>query len=176
MPAPPDWNPQRILQGLQAVPWSGRAFRVHDRKYPAADPGGSLRVPGRYHIDRPTLYLAVTKAIALGERQRHLDAALLPRLATIRITELAVSLDVVLDCRDPSVLRVQLADLLHDQDFDVPRAIGAAARGLNVEAILVPSATLIDAHAGNLVVFTENLRATSRLEVVRFEDPRLRPV
>lgn len=170
----PNWDARHVLSALQAISWEGPTWRVHDRKYPPADPGGSLRVPGRYHTGWPTLYLARTKAIALGERQRHLDAALLQRLATIRITRIDVVLEAVLDCRDPALLGVTLEDLIDDRDFEVPRALGAAAVALGVEGLLVPTATRIDVRAGNLVVFPANLRASSCLEPGPFEDPRLR--
>ena len=60
--------------------------------------------------------------------------------------------------------------LLDDLDFNVPHAVAEAARRRGVEAFLVRSASLL---GDNLVIFPDRLAKSSRIEEVRFVDPRL---
>jgi hypothetical protein len=108
---PPLWSASAVVGRLDFRPWAGPAWRAHRRKYAAADPGGSLRVSGRYNrgLDAfppeqafPALYLALGPEICLGEVLRHITPDLLLFLNDYRLTELAVELTGVLDCRDPS--------------------------------------------------------------------------
>ena len=61
-------------------------------------------------------------------------------------------------------------DLLHDTDYRLTQQLGAASLALTVEGILVPSATLL---GENIVFWTGQMRATSRIVVLSSEDPRL---
>jgi hypothetical protein len=59
---------------------------------------------------------------------------------------------------------------VHDTDYEATQAIGAAAFADGLEGLLVPSATRL---GDNLILFPDNLRAGSRIEVVSSRDPRL---
>jgi hypothetical protein len=107
---------------------------------------------------------------AVGEFLRHSSAAALRRLAIMRLTRLSVEVGALIDCRDPVTMGLTLDDLIHDTDYRLTQQIGAASMALGVEGLLVPSATLL---GDNLVVWSSQLRSTSRIVVVSSEDPRL---
>src|SRR5689334_11775104 len=71
MPIPPSWNAADALAGCSVIPWSGEVTRFHAQRYPATDPGGSLRYPGRYHRNWPTLYTCLRPEASIGEFLRH---------------------------------------------------------------------------------------------------------
>lgn len=152
---------------------------MHKRRYSATDAGGSRKVSGRYNrgLDLfhenevwTALYLALGAEICLGEVSRHITPDLLPQLNGYRLSELAVRLAAVLDCRDMAVLGLQPTDLWHDTDCSIPRVLAAAAIAQGVEGILVPSATRL---GDNLIIFPELLRANASLEIVGERDPAL---
>ncbi len=152
---------------------------MHKRRYPPADPGGSIKVSGRYNrgFDRfsedesfGALYLATGPEICLGEVYRHITPELLPSLNNYRLSELSVRLSAVLDCRNPKAMGLSLNDLTHDTDYEVTQSIGAAAYGEGFEGALVPSATRL---GDNLVLFPDRLGADSTITVVSSRDPRL---
>lgn len=152
---------------------------MHAARYGAEDPGGSYRVSGRYHRGGdhfeasevfPALYLATAPEICLGELQRHLTAAMLPRLNSYLLTELRVSLGAVLDITLSEKIGLAPEDLMHDTEYSLTQAIGVASREVGAEAILVPSASRLGT---NLVVFTDRLRPGSILEGVSSRAPRL---
>jgi hypothetical protein len=145
----------------------------------ADDHGGSLRVSGRYHrgSDRfaldaiwPALYLALNPETCLGELIRHITPELLPHLNGYRISELAVTLMAVADCRDAALLGIAPGALIDDRDYGVTQALGAAAVGAGLEGMIVPSATGL---GDNLIVFTAQMQEGSGLEVISSRDPRL---
>lgn len=179
MPVPEGWDAEAALAVCPVVSWEGRLWRMHKRRYPAQDPGGAHLVSGRYNrgLDRfpegetfPALYLATEPEICLGEVYRHVTPELLPSLNDFRLSELSASLQEIADCRDPSALGFTLGHLSHDTDYEATQSLGAAARSLGLEGLLVPSATGL---GDNLVIFPQNLRASSRLTVVSGRDPRL---
>jgi len=59
---------------------------------------------------------------------------------------------------------------VHDTYYEATQAIGAAAIAYWLEGLLVPSATRL---GENLILFPDNFRAGSRIEVVSSRDPRL---
>lgn len=167
------------IADIPSLPWKGSAWRAHRRKYAATDPGGSLRVSGRYNrgLDRfpddevwATLYLALGPEVCLGEVFRHITPDLLPFLNDYRLTELSVELTSILDCRRPAALGLTLSDLEHDTDYTITQGIAGAAIARGAEAILVPSATRL---GDNLIVFPPRLLPTSRILIVGSRDPRL---
>lgn len=112
----------------------------------------------------PALYLATAPEGCLGELQRHLTAVMLPRLNSYLLTELRVSLGAVLDITRPEKVGLAPEYLMHDTEYSLTQAIGAAAREVGAEASLVPpSATGLGT---NLVVFPDPLRPDSVLEGV----------
>jgi RES domain-containing protein len=173
------WDAEAAVARCPVIPWSGSAWRAHRRRYSPVDPGGSLRISGRYNrgLDQfpedqawPALYLALGRDICLGEIVRHLTPELLPTLNDYRVSEIAVHLQAALDARNPQQLGLPHTALWHDTDYSMPQALAAAALALGVEALLVPSATRL---GDNLVVFTRQLRAASSLAVQGSVDPRL---
>lgn len=108
--------------------------------------------------------------ICLGEVYRHITPKLLPSLNDFRLSELSVEVGEVLDCRSPKPLGLSLEHLVHDTDYEATQAIGAAALEGGLEGLIVPSAIRL---GDNLILFPENLRATSRIELVSSRDPRL---
>lgn len=177
--APIDWDAGLAVSRCPVIPWQGAAWRIHRQRYVATDPGGSLKTSGRYHrgADRfaaeatwPALYLALSPETALGELVRHITPELLPHLNGYRISELAVTLEAVVDCRDAALLGVSPAALVDDRDLETTQQIGAAAVALGFEGVLVPSATAL---GDNLIVFPTNLRSGSKLDVMSGRDPRL---
>jgi len=183
------WDAVTAVRTLPVIPWSGFAWRFHRRTYEALDPAGSLRVPGRFHRGRATLYLALGPHVALGERLRHLDPDDPRQLASLnefRLTRLRVRLGAVLDCCErrgrrracgvSAIPGLSLDDLCLSADLvkppDTPsQRFGEAAYLAGVEGLLVPSCTRFA--SGNLVVFPENLRPDTVLAVVGSEEPTL---
>jgi RES domain-containing protein len=176
---PSGWDAGVAVSRCPVIPWHGAAWRIHRQRYAATDPGGSLKVSGRYHrgADRfapeatwPALYLALDPETALGELVRHITSELLSHLNGYRISELAVTLEAVIDCRDAVRLGLAPAALVDDRDLETTQRIGAAVVAAGFEGLLVPSATAL---GDNLVVFPVQLRERSRLEIVGSRDPRL---
>ena len=168
-----------VLANLPFASWEGSAWRMHAARYPAEDPGGSYRVSGRYHRGGdyfhrsevfPALYLATAPEVCLGELQRHVTADMLPLLNSYLLTELRVGLEAVLDLTLPGKVGLEPTDLMHETDYSLTQALGASAREVGAEAILVPSATRL---GSNLVVFTDRLRPNSVLEGISSRAPRL---
>lgn len=179
MTGPTGWNARTAIANLHPGPWSGQAWRFHRRTYAATDSGGSLVVSGRYHRASDqfprsqvwaALYLALGPEVSLAEVLRHFAPPLLPQLNEYRLSELAIDLLAVLDCRDAAALGLDPADLVRDYDFALTQEIAAAAIAQGAEGILVPSATDL---GENLVVFPAQLRGASRLTVTGSRDPRL---
>jgi RES domain-containing protein len=158
---PDGWDARTAIAQFPVITWQGSAWRIHRQRYLATDPGGSLKVSGRYHrgTDRfaaaeawPALYLALGPETALGELIRHITPELLPHLHGYHISEVSVTLTRVADCRDATRLGVTSATMLDDQDYSVTQQLGAAANAVGLEGLLVPSATSL---GDNLVVFTD---------------------
>ncbi len=144
-----------------------------------ADPAGSLKVSGRFNrgLDHfpveetwSVLYLALGRDVALAEMIRHLTPELLLRVRNKRLSELQLDLCLVIDCRDLARLGVSPDDFFHDTNYRIPQELGKAAYARGVEAMLVPSATLL---GDNLIVFNRNLAESARITVIGSVDPRL---
>ena len=163
-------------------------WRAHSRRYPADDPGGSLRVSGRYNrgLDHfqerdvwPALYTSVSDNVCTWEMLRHFPwddpAETRAKLANTVYSRLALAVDAALDLRDPSVAGLTVDDLCREADYGLTQAIGAAALVAKLEARLVPSATGVGLLGAsyNVVVLMSNLRASSRIDVVDTLSPRL---
>src|SRR6266536_974363 len=172
------WDARAAIAGLPTVPWQGTTWRIHAQRYAATDPGGSRRFSGRYHrapdlfSDQRTwaaLYLALDTGTCIAEAVRH--AVELSELTDRRMTEIEVTLSVVLDLRDASVVGLRKRDLIDDHNYALAQEIALAALERDTEGLLVPAASLL---GNNLVVLVENMLPTSRIEVRGFVDPRLR--
>ena len=174
-----DWNATHAVANCSVITWQGHAWRMHKRKYVATDAGGSRKVSGRYNrgLDLfpeddvwAALYLALSAEVWLGEILRHVTAEVLPSLNDYRMTEIAVRLSLVLDCRDVRCLGLRTTDLWQDTDCFIPRLVAEAAFARGVEGMLVPSATRL---GDNLIVFPQQLRANASLEVIAERNPML---
>lgn len=168
-----------MVAARPAIRWSGGVWRMHKRKYPATDPGGSLKVSGRYNrgLDRfpeaesfAALYLATRPETSLGEISRHLTPRLLSSLNDFRLSELSVAAEGILDCRDPTSVGLRPEHFAYDTDYEASQAIGAAAFASGFEGLLVASATRL---GDALILFPENMREESRIEAVSSRDPKL---
>jgi hypothetical protein len=106
----------------------------------------------------------------MGEIDRHLSPSTLETLAGRCLSELAVQVEAVLDCRDTTRLGLSFEDLCDDIDYRIPRAVAAAAIARGAEGLLVPSATGL---GDNLIVFVDSMGPNSRLDVLRKTPMRL---
>jgi len=86
-----------------------------------------------------------------------------------RYSGLRVRLEAVLDLRDVSAMVLPSGALTRD-DLSLPRSIAYAARRRAVEAMLVPSASLV---GDTLILFLDLRRAGSVVDVIRTLDPNL---
>lgn len=126
----------------------------------------------------PTLYTGLTQAIVLGEKTRH--SAAMDDLASIRISELRIWLDCVLDaCLDDDASMEQTRFgptidplLCQPGDYRATHLIARAVR-LQAEALRIQSCKRFP--GGNLIVFPDRLRPGSIVEVAGAFDPELRP-
>lgn len=180
MAAGRDWDATTAVAALTPLFWQGTAWRIHKVRYDALDSAGSRLRSGRYSRGGDVfpaeqvfaaLYLALLPETALAERVRHIGDIDPEDLNGYRLTEIAIDLHRVLDCRDPASLGLTLYDLCDARDHTIPRALAAAARDSGAEGLLVPSATQLD---HNLIVFADRLRPVSQLSVRGFRTPRLR--
>jgi hypothetical protein len=170
VPITPGWSAGDAVLACPTISWESEVTRFHARRYPATDPGGSLRFPGRYHRDWPTLYTCIRPEAVIGEFLRHSTPSALSRLAVMRLSTLSVRLEALMDCRDASLMGLDRETLLHDIDYDLTQAVGEAALTRGVEGILVPSATRL---GDNLILWVAQIRPGSQIAVIRSEDPRL---
>ncbi|HVC34597.1 MAG TPA: RES family NAD+ phosphorylase [Chloroflexota bacterium] len=179
MGVPNDWDASRAVASCQIITWAGSAWRAHRRKYQATDPGGARRISGRYHrgLDQfpedriwPALYLSLGPETCLGEVLRHISITLLPQLNDFRLSEISLRLQVIVDCRDPSILGLTVDDLSDDYDYRVTQDLAAAAIATGAEGILVPSATRL---GDNLILFPTRLHPDSQVTVVGSREPKL---
>ena len=105
-PSADGWNAVEAIRACDRQAWHGTAWRIHRERYRADDPGGSLKVSGRYHQGRDihpddqvfaALYVALSPDTALAELVRHLTPELLPALNSYRLTRLELHFNDVLD-------------------------------------------------------------------------------
>ena len=107
---------------------------------------------------------------ALAELIRWMEPTSPAALNNRRLTRIRVSLNIVLDLRDPTVIGLSLTDVIDDHDYTITQAVAAAALDRGIEGLIVPAASLV---SPNLVILVENLSVTSRLEPLDWIDPRL---
>jgi RES domain-containing protein len=162
--------------------WEGTAYRVTSLDYP--DPEsilqgeGSFLFGGRWNAigSIRAVYGSTTDTVAVDESRANAEyagirtAVRTPRL----VVAISFSLSKVLDLTLPEVRRllgVTLETLrqedwrkVQDQGFEsLTQALGRAAAGSGVEAMLVPSARI--RKGVNVVYFPQNLQLGSRVEV-----------
>ena len=134
-------------------PLSGEGARIQ---------GGRWNPPERF----PTLYLALSKEVAVAEFQRmaRLNGRALGDFLPRELYLIDVSLQVVVDLRSPGAVAAlgMTTDELTGDDRRLTQALGDAAHYLSVEAILAPSAA---GEGDVLAVFTDVLDSASTLGV-----------
>jgi RES domain-containing protein len=152
------------------IRWQGEAFRhlpdvatVNFFDFSRAGQGAGNRWNDQ---GQPTLYLAGDLAIAMGEWTRHMQVdrglpatSVRPR----RVYQVAVSLDAVLDLRDPAVWQTIALDDAPTCFLD-PGKAQATARYIRTmttaQGLLVPSIVFLDdLTRWNLVLFLDRLPA-----------------
>ena len=135
--------------------------------------------PGRYHRpDNPglgesgwqALYLALAPETCIGEILRNTPPDLMRNLNSYRLSEIEVLLVAVIDCRAVTSFGISMDNLTGDHNYETTQRIAQSAVQTSSEAILVPSATRL---GDNLVIFPDNLKPGSRIEVVASRDPAL---
>lgn len=153
-------------------PFEGRVWRVHWREVAGDDWGLSMRSSGRYHrgLDLfphgeafAALYTSVAPEIAIWEMVRRSAARNLAYLNNNVLTEMEADLERVLDTSQLSVNGMAHHDLTAT-DVRPCQRIGAAARSLDFEGLLVPSAALPGL---NLVLLPDNLADRTCIRIVR---------
>lgn len=179
MTPPDDWNPVAAIAACQVTPFVGAAWRAHSLRYDATSYEGSHRTTGRYNCgpDRfpngptwPVLYLALAPEVCIGELVRNVAPLDPARLNNYRVSELHVTLSVVVDCTDLAALRLDMEDMCHDSDWEIPQELAEVALHARHEGMIVPSASQL---GKNLIIFPEQLRPGSAIEVRGHVDPRL---
>lgn len=180
-----DWDAHDAIVSIPLERWRGLVWRMHGVRYEPTSVRGSELSSGRYHRARaqaptgrvwPALYTAIDMGTSIGEATRNVGSVGTAALKGRRLTELRVELCLMLDLRDLERLGLSLDAMIDDRDYSVPhepsttQQLALAALDRGAEGILVPSATLLGA---NLVILTDNVLSSSRIEVLSFIDPRL---
>lgn len=174
-----DWNPVAAIAACPVIPLHTAAWRAHHPRYEAISAEGSRRTTGRYNRgpDRfpdgpnwPVLYLALSRDVCIGELVRNVAPVSPAKLRDYRISELEVSLTLVVDCSDPAVLGLEIDDLCDDRDWEIPQELAEVALHARYEGLIVPSASRL---GNNLIVFPDMLRAESLIRVTGHIDPQL---
>jgi RES domain-containing protein len=164
---------------LETVTWSGNAWRSHKRKFLPLDATGSTIASGRFHRapdEFPAhecwsaLYFSLKAEISLAEIIRHTHPTRMFTLNELRITEVKLTLQSVIDIRNPQLIGLAPKSLLDDLEYSITQTTARAVLDRGAEGIIVPSATQLGA---NLVVFPDNLKPGSSLEVIMSRDPVL---
>lgn len=179
------WDAAAAIADCPTVPWVGTVWRYHATRYAGNDPGGSLRVSGRFnrgtdrfppHETWAVLYTSLGPHVALGERLRHTTPSTLSLLANQRQSRLRVEFQAVLNlcaqsgCSDLNVAGIDMNALCHPTHYARTQEIARVARE-RVEALLVPSCTQFP--EGNLIIFPDRRRSDSSITVEDTVDPDL---
>lgn len=157
--------------GLPTCPHASICCRVTRDIYPPLDTTGARLFGGRFNpVGIPALYLASDPDLALRESTHSASWARFTPFAPRRIVCVRVLLSSVVDLLDPNVLRAArlgravFEDSWADKPEPTPgQLFGEATLLLGIEAIRYPSA--LDPARHNIVVFPDNLREGSLLEV-----------
>jgi RES domain-containing protein len=174
-------DPASIAASSILRSWSGRFWRCHHRSRAALNAEGSLAgTGGRFNVGvdsdiKPpfrALYASVESAAALLEVVRHLGYHASDRRAVVALNDIAMRVLTQIDIDLQRVFDWRSEQNLREVSYRESQQMAAAAFKEGAEAILVPSATGIDA---NLVIFVDNLHDGSRIEVVR-QITDLRPI
>lgn len=158
-------------------PWVGSVWRMHRSRYDATSYRGSELVSARYHRapdqfppERcfPALYTALSAEICIAELIRHTPPEDIENLIEMRLSELEVTLQSVLDMRKSHEFGVDVQRLLDDRDYSLSQELASVALARGCDALLVPSATGL---GDNLILFPSRCRDYgSAVQCVRSRD------
>ena len=156
------------LEALPIEPFNGAAWRT---TWASRDPlggnfsGGRWDPPGEFEV----LYTSLAADGSLAEVYYHLSRAPVFSSAQVRLTHLRVVIERALNLTDQNLLQ-QLGieePLANHLDYSKSQAIGAAARFLEFQGMLVPSARW---PCQNLVLFLDTLDLNHDLAVAKQKD------
>ena len=160
------------LSGRPTERFGGAVFRATQIAAKPLAPsvrGGRWAPPGRPGAEIPVLYASVERDGALAEVASYLlELSPIPGPRPMMISRLAVSTS-----RTLRLARIDLESLGVDmghygvRDYARTQEIGAAAASLGIDGLIAPSARWA---CDNLMIFTDNLDARERLEVVGSEE------
>lgn len=145
------------------MPFTGKVWRVHWNERDACAGGTGGGRWGRAN-EFETLYTSVERDGALAEIYHHLARAPVFADRPVVVSQINISLHRTLRLNDKSLAALGL----HSPDFSICRSqeVGAAARFLDIEALLVPS---LRWPCENAVIFPDRLSQDSSLAVAASE-------
>lgn len=178
---------QALLKNLSwQKPWSGFVFRSVRLEFAhpemIVDGKGAMKSGGRWNRPGlgPVLYCSLQPGAAAEESMRLFEAAGFKRSAVKPrlIVGIRYQLSSVIDLPDliSAIPGVELAELMAEEWQKINQqgretqgqALGRAIFNARVEAFRAPSARIRD--AVNLVIFPQNLRPTSRQQVLEKQE------
>ena len=166
-------DPEKVAR-IEPVSIARRLFRLVPERYreEALSTVGSLQYGGRYNPPREfgVLYLGEDEEVCWAELRRRAGETEFLREPQV-FAEVGVELERVLDLTDEEVLRelgIEEEELLkatgdEAEDYRLTREIARTARAAGFEALKVRSVT---SRGSNLVVFTDKLSGSSRVELL----------
>lgn len=165
-PFQPDPRLLEALAHLDPQPWTGEVWRHTFGSQPAdrTNTRGARWNPAGVEA----LYASLDRETAVAEADHVLAVQPIPPRATRTLHRLRLSLEAVLDLRDPAALAalgVDSADITGD-DYALCQAIGGAASFLEIDGLIVASAR---APGSNIVVLFAGSGRIPLIEVVSTE-------
>ncbi len=103
----------------------------------------------------PALYTALSAEICIAELIRHTPPEDMENLIQMRLSELEVKLQSVLDMRKPDEFGIDVQMLLADRDYSLSQELASVAVVRGCQGILVPSATGL---GDNLILYPSRCR------------------
>ena len=157
-----------LLEAIPPKPFAGSVWRV---TWASRDPLSGGTGGGRWHPanDFEALYSSLDEDGALAEIYYHLSRAPVFSTANVRINKIEVRAGKSLTIGDAEALAVLGIDResFAKGDYSRTRQVGAAARFLDFDGLLVPSARW---PCQNLVLFPDRLENPEALRLVESRD------
>lgn len=147
-------EPQPFVRSVWRVTWVNR------------DPLAGGTGGGRWHPpnDYEALYTSLEKDVALAEVHHHLSRAPVYSSSHVRLYKLSISASRILAFPDIAALQPLGVDPVsfRKADYERTREIGSAARFLDIEGLVVPSARW---PGSNFVLFVDRMTNREALSV-----------
>ena len=157
-----------ILEAMEPQPFAGVVWRV---TWAARDPMAGGTGGGRWHFpnDFEALYTSLEEDGAMAEIYHHLSRAPVFSSSHVLINKLHVSAGRTLEFADVGALaRLGIdEEMFRKGDTSRTREVGAAARFLDLDGLIVPNARW---PCSNLVLFLDRLPDRSGLRVEETRD------